>query len=291
MFAVCQVLDRSDLLADAVEEPIPFTQSSWGQVGEAVCISILDLYGHNCHSRLPNTRQASLRGLLGATIRPRTGRTTRIKDIMPNGVGLSMDDIAARERPCRSACGWQDGIKEAAVGNLRPSRLASKESSASRPTSKAGRKPTKAPPETDSDPEPASKASTREPLPDPTPSKKAPRPEPVQPVAPSPELSGESKAQRSRSLDLRRGRHRVERLPSALLPDTLDTKGEDGKSGKEGKTLPRNSMQLVRPQRKRTHSLDASRGAPKADLGAKVRPQLLLEISRRTGAAVTVGAC
>ena len=291
-----------------MQDPIPFTQSSWGQVGEAACISILDLYGHNCHSRLPNTRQASLRGLLGQTIRPRTGRTTRVKDVLPNGVGLSIDDIAARERSCRGACGWHEGRekdKDVPPTIPKASRLSSKEPI--RPTSKAGRKPSKQA-EGESDVVQSSKSMREarevrevrellrqedlpsrmrslrpDPVPSPSPEQKEQKPSPV-----------ESKAQRSRSLDLRRGQSRVERLPLALLrAETPDSKSRDGKSGKEAaaKALPRNSMQLVRPQRRRTHSLEASQGIPKTDLGAKVRPQLLLEISTRTGAAVTVGAC
>ena len=299
---------------------MPFTQSSWGQVGEAVCISILDLYGHNCHSRVPNTRQASLRALLGQTIRPRTGRTTRLKDILPNGVGLSLEDVAARERPCRGACGWH-GVQDAKEKECKERSAERVRSSVPkeplRPVSKGGRKP-----ESELGPRPSSKSSVRA-QPERSERRKASKDRPdlasepkcavpteakaskdrpdtmtSEPKCSAPTSTASPEAQRSRSLDLRRqfAVHKVERLPLALLrsetPDA-DVKGKEGRPGnqvKEGRAVPQNAMQLVRPQRKRTNSLDASR-IPKADFGAKVRPQLLLEISSRTGAAVTVGAC
>ena len=317
---------------------MPFTQSSWGQVGEAVCISILDLYGHNCHSRIPNTRQASLRGLLGQTIRPRTGRTTRIKDILPNGVGLSLEDVAARERPCRGACGWHDSKDCSDIGahaQLRASRLKAEPRPGSRSKESKASKPSRSQAEGDrgdrgdrGDARPSSKSSAREPLQalqeggrKRTP--KGPEALTASPATPAPpalaesKLSGApgaprvSKAPRSRSLDLRRGQlgqlaqlgqqmqQRVERLPLALIrSETSDSdkadkaKETNEKEGKEESLVkaPRNAMQLVRPQRKRTQSFEASR-RPKAVLDAKVHPQLLLEISNRTGAAVTVGAC
>ncbi|CAE7937695.1 Agbl5, partial [Symbiodinium sp. KB8] len=325
-------LEESPGCSATSEEPVPFTQSSWGQVGEAVCISILDLYGHNCHSRVPSTRQASLRALLGQTIRPRTGRTTRLKDILPNGVGLSLEDVAARERPCRGACGWH-GVPE------KPGPQDAKEKERSRvqkeprprPVSKGGRKP-------ESEPRPSSKSSVRVqpgsqtelpdrsepserrkaskdrpdlasepksslpmnaprgtegPLPDRLERRKASKDRPgamvtSEPNCSAPTANGKCSAptanmesletKRSRSLDLRRqlAVHKVERLPLALLrsetPDA-DAKGKEGRPGnqvKEGRAIPRNAMQLVRPQRKRTNSLDASR-IPKADFSAKVR--------------------
>eukprot|EP00435_Cladocopium_sp_Y103_P057067 s183_g19.t1 len=106
----------------AAQEPVPYDQGTWAQIGEASCISILDLFGHNCHSRLPNSvRHTSLQSLLGSTIRPRTGRTTHVKDVVPQGVGLSPEDVAARERPCwRVGCCWADG-------RTRPGRPPSRE--------------------------------------------------------------------------------------------------------------------------------------------------------------------
>ena len=29
-----------------------YDQGVWAQMGEACCVSILDLFGHNCHSRV-----------------------------------------------------------------------------------------------------------------------------------------------------------------------------------------------------------------------------------------------
>lgn len=93
------------------QEPVQYDQGTWAQIGEASCISILDLLGHNCHSRLANSvRHSSLQSLLGSTIRPRTGRTTAVRDVVPQGVGIHPEDVAARERPCwRSGCCWADG--------------------------------------------------------------------------------------------------------------------------------------------------------------------------------------
>ncbi|CAK9111017.1 unnamed protein product [Durusdinium trenchii] len=109
------------------EEPVPYAQGVWAQVGEACVVSILDLFGHNCHSRMLNSR-GSLHSLLGSTIRPRTGRMTHVKDVLPQGVGLTPEDIAARERPCwRSACGWATATSSAPAA---PPRGASREAAA-----------------------------------------------------------------------------------------------------------------------------------------------------------------
>eukprot|EP00927_Polykrikos_kofoidii_P014496 TRINITY_DN16363_c0_g1_i2.p1 TRINITY_DN16363_c0_g1~~TRINITY_DN16363_c0_g1_i2.p1 ORF type:complete len:1072 (+),score=161.24 TRINITY_DN16363_c0_g1_i2:89-3304(+) len=74
---------------DAQADPVPYDAGSWAQVGEAVCVSILDLYGHNCHSRLPGSRNSSVQKLMAHPSQSR-------------GSGL-----AERERNCgRPRCCW-----------------------------------------------------------------------------------------------------------------------------------------------------------------------------------------
>lgn len=44
--------------------PVPYNPSCWAQVGEAAAVSLLDLYGHNCCSRLPGLKSRSVASLL-----------------------------------------------------------------------------------------------------------------------------------------------------------------------------------------------------------------------------------
>ncbi|CEM01605.1 unnamed protein product [Vitrella brassicaformis CCMP3155] len=44
--------------------PVPYTDEVWAQIGQAICVSVLDFYGWNPCSRLPSSRYRSLIGLL-----------------------------------------------------------------------------------------------------------------------------------------------------------------------------------------------------------------------------------
>jgi len=97
-------------------------------VGEATCVSVLDLFGHNCCSRLPGTKQGSLQRLLGAAGRPRKGRMVTSRDVLPQGVSIEHQEVLAREKPCGcSACCW-----------AQPAPASPKEQEEQRPNSRRG---------------------------------------------------------------------------------------------------------------------------------------------------------
>eukprot|EP00929_Paragymnodinium_shiwhaense_P020402 TRINITY_DN13618_c0_g1_i2.p1 TRINITY_DN13618_c0_g1~~TRINITY_DN13618_c0_g1_i2.p1 ORF type:complete len:855 (-),score=108.92 TRINITY_DN13618_c0_g1_i2:275-2839(-) len=76
------------------QDPALYDASSWAQVGEALAVSLLDLYGHNCHSRIPKSRQGTLSKLLG------------------NAAFLKKSEVPQRERPCgRPSCCWGGGAE------------------------------------------------------------------------------------------------------------------------------------------------------------------------------------
>jgi len=88
------------------EEPVPYDLGCWAQVGEALCVSILDLHGHNCNSRLPRSKYGSVARLLGSCPSLRARRP-------PTSSGLvevmtpTLHGLQERERPCaRTSCCW-----------------------------------------------------------------------------------------------------------------------------------------------------------------------------------------
>lgn len=90
--------------------PHEYNCSSWSQVGEALCVSLLDLYGHNCYSRLPHTRHGSVSKLLSSTavFRGRRGPPSP-SEVLPQvpGFGLNVDKLHEREHACeRHTCAW-----------------------------------------------------------------------------------------------------------------------------------------------------------------------------------------
>lgn len=97
------------------EALIPYTPAIWAQVGEAVCVSVLDLYGHNCHSRLPGTKYGSVNRLLSScpSLRARASQSRRGgADIMPQfSGGVTLAAVSEREKGCQqSHCCWK--VKE-----------------------------------------------------------------------------------------------------------------------------------------------------------------------------------
>eukprot|EP00933_Yihiella_yeosuensis_P084292 TRINITY_DN98713_c0_g1_i1.p1 TRINITY_DN98713_c0_g1~~TRINITY_DN98713_c0_g1_i1.p1 ORF type:complete len:334 (-),score=43.68 TRINITY_DN98713_c0_g1_i1:42-953(-) len=93
------------------KDSIPYDQSHWAQVGEAMCVSVLDLFGHNCHSRIPGSSQGSLQRILGpgATRPQRKGSVNvMLQSVMPQINGL--EDISSRECHCGNpSCCWAKG--------------------------------------------------------------------------------------------------------------------------------------------------------------------------------------
>eukprot|EP00392_Amoebophrya_sp_AT5.2_P018322 g18838.t1 len=84
---------------------------SWVQVGEALAISLLDMYGHNCRSRLLNLRQNSLSGYLAdrhQCLRREMANLTNAHPSQAAAVAASRKQSAAetaRERKNSSASG------------------------------------------------------------------------------------------------------------------------------------------------------------------------------------------
>merc|ERR1712070_355656 len=68
----------------------PYGPSSWAQVGEALGVSILDLHGHNCWSRVPGSRFGTLSRLLGAC-----------PSFRESAKAVPFPVLASREKPCR----------------------------------------------------------------------------------------------------------------------------------------------------------------------------------------------
>lgn len=98
---------------------LPYEQPHWGQVGEAICVSVLDLYGHNCYSRVAGSRQGSLAKLLGP-LRPRKGHSDS-SDLMPNVQGA--DKPGTKEKPCgRQPCAWALASRKNSDGASVPAR-------------------------------------------------------------------------------------------------------------------------------------------------------------------------
>lgn len=77
---------------------VPYDLSSWAQTGEAIAVSILDLYGHNCCSRLPGSRYGSLARLLSLSPSFNSHR------------GGTYAGVFGQQLPCqRSECCWHRG--------------------------------------------------------------------------------------------------------------------------------------------------------------------------------------
>jgi len=99
------------------DTPVPYDTSCWAQVGEAVLVSLLDLYGHNCYSRLPTSKYKSVTGLLDAclaicTRKHRAGYPcdTALQDTT-QCFEVGFDALHDRERPCGgNECCWR-GVK------------------------------------------------------------------------------------------------------------------------------------------------------------------------------------
>jgi len=93
--------------------PLTYNHSSWAQVGEAICVSLLDLHGHNCCSRVPASKYGSVAKLL---------RTTPcFRDKKSGVVEAGFDTLACRNSHCRQpSCVWRSAVRAVmAVPRLR----------------------------------------------------------------------------------------------------------------------------------------------------------------------------
>ncbi|CAE8590289.1 unnamed protein product, partial [Polarella glacialis] len=106
------------------KDPRPYTQGCWAQVGEATLVSVLDLFGHNCCSRIPGSQLATVQRLLGSALtKPNKNRVLASKEILPLMPGLG--DVARRatasEQPLRTGLTTGQQFCESAEA-LDPSR-------------------------------------------------------------------------------------------------------------------------------------------------------------------------
>lgn len=88
-----------------------YDQACWAQIGECMCVSLLDLYGHNCFSRVPHSKYGSLSKVIGSQLQQpkNSGPPATAADVVPQlPPGQSPDAVQENETPCqRSSCGWK----------------------------------------------------------------------------------------------------------------------------------------------------------------------------------------
>lgn len=95
---------------------VPYGHSSWAQAAEAIGISLLDVYGHNCYSRLPTSRYGSLSRLLSLSPSFSSHRGQYgPPDDMPKILGPAYTSVFEQQHPCRSSsCCWHVAGSQAA---------------------------------------------------------------------------------------------------------------------------------------------------------------------------------
>jgi len=92
---------------------VPYDHSCWAQAGEAIGVSLLDAYGHNCHSRLPASRYGCLARLLNLSPsfnshRGQYGPPDNMMEIL----GATYTSVFEQQLPCRhAACCWQQPMR------------------------------------------------------------------------------------------------------------------------------------------------------------------------------------
>lgn len=127
---------------------VPYTPGSWAQVGEALCVSLLDMYGHNCFSRLPGSKYGSVARMIGSSPCLRAGSGCRVvTDITTQASNLAtIEAVHQRERDCHRTCCWEERRRKVSRGTFSKSTSASNGSanadmgpSARRSTGKAAR--------------------------------------------------------------------------------------------------------------------------------------------------------
>ncbi|CAK0908329.1 unnamed protein product [Prorocentrum cordatum] len=98
------------------EAVVPYGAGCWANIGEALCVSLLDMYGHNCCSRLPGSKYGSLVRLVGAShLLGQTPASTARKapaEILPLALAqLTLDAASEREACCQRGpqCCWGAG--------------------------------------------------------------------------------------------------------------------------------------------------------------------------------------
>lgn len=92
---------------------VPYDHSCWAQAGEAIGVSILDAYGHNCYSRLPASRYGSLARLLSLSPSYNSHRGQYgPPDNMTEILGATYTSVFDQQVPCRrSSCCWHQHIR------------------------------------------------------------------------------------------------------------------------------------------------------------------------------------
>jgi len=94
--------------ATKTQASVPYDPSCWAQAGEAIGVSLLDLYGHNCCSRLPGSRYGSLSKLL--SLSPSLGNRASAQglcDAVPKVRGLRFRTVAEQQQSCENEfCSW-----------------------------------------------------------------------------------------------------------------------------------------------------------------------------------------
>lgn len=93
---------------------VAYDQGCWAQMGECLCVSLLDMYGHNCYSRLPVSKYGTLARAVGMASllkpsRPAASLATSLdKSPIPQvPPGQCFEGIKEREFQCRSGhCCW-----------------------------------------------------------------------------------------------------------------------------------------------------------------------------------------
>lgn len=95
--------------ATKTQAAVPFDPSCWAQAGEAIGVSLLDLYGHNCCSRLLGSRYGSLSRLLSLSpsLGSAKGSQQSPAEAVPSVKGLRFRTVAEQQQSCDNAnCGW-----------------------------------------------------------------------------------------------------------------------------------------------------------------------------------------
>lgn len=123
--------------------PMIYDQSCWAQAGESIIVSLLDVYGHNCYSRLPSSRYGSLARLLSLSPSFNSHRGQYgPPDNMPEVLGSTYSSVFEQQLPCRrSCCCWQPHKPGGDANSSAHGTLASPVASSSSTPGKPGHSP------------------------------------------------------------------------------------------------------------------------------------------------------
>lgn len=86
-----------------VKGEVAYDQGSWAQIGECLCVSLLDLYGHNCWSRLPTSKYNSASRCVGAA------KMLHARSLGPAALAAAAKPhVEVPLLPCQTTHGLQD---------------------------------------------------------------------------------------------------------------------------------------------------------------------------------------